>query len=265
MLSGLIIYSSKDKERNHYFINKCLGFFADKDVSVVYKDEKDVFDYLRKNVVHFVIYRGRDYELVEQLERLGIKCFNNSYTNKIANDKFLTCKFLNEQNIPCIQSYESPDEIGCYPTVMKSIDGHGGQEVFLVSSRQQAEAISKRLKKRFVYQQFYKNNGDLRLYVVNKKVIGAVHRHSNADFRSNFSLGGEVKSYEPEKEIVDLAVKVATILDADYIGVDFMKVDDKWLINEIEDPVGCRMLYVASNIDAIELFLDYVYAFLYDK
>ena len=112
--------------------------------------------------------------------------------------------------------------------------------------------------KRFVYQKYYGHCDDLRLYVLNKKSVGAVIRHNAKDFRSNYSLGGDVQSYQPEKELVETATKVAKLLNADYIGVDFIKVNNIWLINEIEDPVGARMLYQTSDIDIIQLYLEYI-------
>ena len=140
---------------------------------------------------------------------------------------------------------------------MKSVDGHGGSEVFLLEAKE--DAIAHQMpNKTYIYQPFYQNDGDLRLYVLNKQVIGAVYRHSKNDFKSNYSLGGEVSIYQPEPEIVGIAIKVATLLNADYIGVDFIKVNNKWCVNEIEDPVGARMLYKTTNIDVVKLFVDYV-------
>lgn len=85
--------------------------------------------------------------------------------------------------------------------------------------------------------------------------MGAVIRKNNNDFRSNFSLGGEVKAYEPSQEMVDIAVKISKLLNATYIGVDFLVDDNNVYLNEIEDPVGARMLYKTSNIDIINLFI----------
>ena len=259
MLSGLIIYSNEDKEKNIWFINECIKRFGDKGVSLVFKYENEVEDYLKTIDISFAIYRGRDYRMVELLENKGIKCFNNSLTNKIANDKVLAFEYLSKKNIPVIPSFSSLEEVKSFPAVMKSVDGHGGQEVFLVNSKEEAETFKKQ-NKRYVYQNYYPNQGDLRLYVLNKKVIGAVYRHSKKDFRSNYSLGGDVTFYEPEQEIVDIAIKVASLLDADYIGVDFIKVDNKWAVNEIEDPVGARMLYKTSGINVVELLVDYICA-----
>ena len=257
MVSGLIIYSRIDKEKNTWFINECIQRFAKKGVSLVYIEEGEVKDFAKNNKVAFAIYRGRDFRIVEFLKNKGIRCFNNSLTNKIANNKFLSFEFLSKENIQTIPTFSSLEEVDEFPLVMKSVDGHGGQEVFLVNSKEESETFKKQ-NKQYVYQKYYPNLGDLRLYVLNKKLIGAVYRHNKEDFRSNFSLGGEVTAYEPDHEVVDTAIKVASLLNADYIGVDFIKVNNEWLVNEIEDPVGARMLYKTSNVDVIKLLTDYI-------
>lgn len=263
MLSGLIIYSPIDKEKNVWFIDKCRDSFAEKGISLLYKDESESLEYIDNNNIDFIIYRGRDYQLVEQFESRNIKCFNNSLANKIANDKYLTYQFLLKQNVSCIPSFLSYEEVDSESVIMKSVNGHGGNEVFLVRSKEEADAICNKLQKKMIYQKFYKNQGDLRLYLLNKKVVGAVIRNSDKDFRSNFSLGGSVKPYEPDKEVVAIAERIAQLLNADYIGVDFLKVNNKWMVNEIEDPVGARMLYKTSNIDIISLYVNYIFSLTY--
>ena len=264
MLSGLIIYSKIDKEKNAWFINRCIESLTKKGVSFSYLDEDDVLVYLENHMADFVIYRARDYRLLEVLEAKGIRSFNNSLTNKTANDKYLTYQFLNKHNIACIPSFLSIVEIDQFPAVMKSVDGHGGQEVFLLNAKEDAKLYQKP-NKRYIFQNFYPNDGDLRLYVLNKKVIGAVIRHNELDFRSNFSLGGEVSEYQPEEELIKTAERIALLLNADYIGVDFLKVKNQWLANEIEDPVGARMLFKASGLDVTSLLTDYIFASLRNK
>ena len=96
----------------------------------------------------------------------------------------------------------------------------------------------------------------MRLYVLNHQVVGAVKRSNLHDYRSNYSLGGEVAKYEPTKEMIDISLKLSKLLNADYIGVDFLINKEKVYLNEIEDPVGARMLYKVSDIDVISLFLE---------
>ena len=62
-----------------------------------------------------------------------------------------------------------------------------------------------------------------------------------------------------------MAKKVACFLRSDFIGVDFIKDENAWKINEIEDPVGSRMLYQVSNIDIVSLFCAYIANYLKAK
>lgn len=258
MLSGLIVYSPLDKEKNIWFINRCIENFANKGVSLIYQDEDDVLSFLDNNQVDFVIYRARNYRLIEQLGARGIRCFNNALTNKTANNKYLAHQFFINQHITCIPSFLSFEEVNSLPTIMKSVDGHGGEEVFLLKAKEDISLYQKP-DKNYIFQPYLENEGDLRLYVLNKKVVGAVLRHNKKDFRSNFSLGGDVKAYEPDSELIKTAELIATALNADYIGVDFLKINNQWLANEIEDPVGGRMLYKVAGIDASILLCDYIF------
>ena len=255
MINGLIVYNSKDQKKNEWFIDGCIKQVNDNEFSLLYKEESEVLLYVEHHQVDFVIYRSRDYKLVELLEQKGIKCFNNSLTNKIANDKYATYQLCKEQGISCLETLLDPPEGLDYPYIMKSLDGHGGQEVYLINSEQERIEIIKKSQKHFIYQRYLPNSNDVRVYVLNNKVVAAVERNNNKDFRSNYSLGGEVKTYEPNQEMVDIATKISTLLGATYIGVDFLIDESNIYLNEIEDPVGARMLYKTSNIDIINLFI----------
>ena len=263
MISGLIIYSKEDIERNQWFIDKCLKELNNELFSLKLVPEQDV-TFLNKEI-DFIINRSRNFEIAKEAESLRIRCFNNSLTNEIANDKYKTYKLLKNNNIPCLESFLSFSEINEFPLIMKSVDGHGGQEVYLINSQKDADEILKKSHKKFIYQRYIENSGDLRIYILNNKVIGAVLRQNEQDFRSNYSLGGAVQTYEPNEELIGTALKISNLLNADFIGVDFLKTDDGFLANEIEDPVGSRMLYQACNIDAVSLFIDDIKAKLLEK
>jgi len=47
-------------------------------------------------------------------------------------------------------------------------------------------------------------------------------------------------------------------LHFDFVGVDFIRDGGAWILNEIEDSVGCRMLYKTSKIDVAKEYLRYV-------
>ena len=95
--------------------------------------------------------------------------------------------------------------------------------------------------------------------MLNGKPVVAIKRKSDKDYRNNYSLGGEVELYKPSKEMVDAAKKVANLLKADFIGVDFLLTNSGFKIIEIEDPVGSRMVYkLKPELDIIRLFIEQV-------
>lgn len=257
MISGLIVYKGYDAKCNRFFINKCLELLNNEDFSLKYVDEEKLLEYVTTNKVDFVIYRGRNYLLLEELENRGIKTFNNVLTNKTANDKYLTYEFLKENNLPYIETYLEPKS---FPCIMKSVSGHGGQEVFLIKDLEQASKIkSEHPNLKFIFQEFLENNGDVRIYVLNQKVIVSIKRKSQVDYRNNYSLGGEVTLFQSSQEMVESAIKVAALLKADFIGVDFLLTKEGYKIIEIEDPVGCRMVYkLKPELDIIKQYVEHI-------
>ena len=142
---------------------------------------------------------------------------------------------------------------------MKSVSGHGGQEVFLVKNEEEKKAILEEHRDlKFIYQEYLANNGDVRLYILNKSVITSIKRDNPSDYRNNFSLGVNVSIFEPTKEMVESALKISNLLYADFIGVDFLLTKDGFKIIEIEDPVGSRMVYKATDIDIIGKYIEYI-------
>ena len=257
MISGLIVYNDYDAKCNRFFINKCLELLNNEVFSLKYVDEEKLLEHVSSNKVDFVIYRGRNYLLLEELESRDIKTFNNVLTNKTANDKYLTYEFLKENDFPYIETYLEPKS---FPCIMKSVSGHGGQEVFLVNDLEQVIQIkSEHPNLKFIFQEFLENNGDVRIYVLNQKVIVSIKRKSQVDYRNNYSLGGEVELFEPSQEMVKSAIKVSTLLKADFIGVDFLLTKEGYKIIEIEDPVGSRMVYkLKPELDIIKQYVEHI-------
>ena len=96
---------------------------------------------------------------------------------------------------------------------------------------------------------------DLRVYIIGKKIVGAIKRQANNSFRANFSLGGSVTSYQCDKEILDYVNQVVQVFDFGMVGIDF-------ILDEIEDVVGARMLYQCQpDVHLLEQY----FAFVSDK
>lgn len=153
-----------------------------------------------------------------------------------------------EQN--CIEIM--PTHYDGLPVIKKPIDGHGGAGVEMLTAQEAHQSG-------FVYQKPCDALGkDLRVWVIGKKIITAILRESDTDFRSNFCLGGNATPYKLNFAEINLIKKIINLIDSDYIGIDFLFNNGKLIFNEIEDTVGARMVYSKTNIDIIKLYCDYI-------
>ncbi len=245
----------------------------------------------------FVLVRVINPEINQYLEEQGISVYNSSFVSRICNHKGNTLEYLKEfvLSVPSVtlcvdmltgnwdndvamfkeryrysESFmkEEQDIINhASDYVVKAVDGHGGKEVF--SLRHEYPDIKRKLKNEDVVLQpmispqvcgDIKRSRDLRVYVIGTRMMAAVMRSSDVDFRANYSRGGHVCLYElmtQEKEIVEQIIQQ---FQFGMVGIDFiLDADNRLILNEIEDVVGARMLYQCnSDIDIAKEYLAYI-------
>ena len=211
----------------------------------------------------FAVMRTIRPDLSAQLEACGVRVFNNAETARVANDKLETFRLARELDLPVLDTVDFtwPERPSvAYPCVVKTLDGHGGSEVFFVrGDREMEEAVRQTGKRTFLAQPLCDEPGvDMRVYVLGGEVLAAVQRTSRTDFRSNFKLGGDVAAVTPSPEPCAMARRLFDRLGFDFAGVDFIRHGERWVLNEIEDVVGTRMLYATTNLDAARLLVGLV-------
>ena len=274
-MKGYILYDKAGYARNKAFADKICQYAKEKDVEIgilireelspVMRDSRLMLTNRKGQVVDcdFIINRCIDPMLAEFIERAGVRLFNSAEICRICNDKRLTHMYFAGRGIPMADSvflngFDRDYKPCSYPVVVKAPDGHGGNEVFLVNSQNELEGHD--LEERLIQTPVKKLGYDLRVYVMNNKVLASVLRHSKEDFRSNFSLGGEAELYTLSTEEQNLVYKVIGCMPkgALYVGIDFIFDGDTMMLNEIEDIVGSRMLYTKTSIPVHELLTDSV-------
>jgi len=259
MKHGIVYYRPDEAARNVSFI-KLLKLAAERTGLVltlsVYPDDLSAD-------ADFIIFRERNAKLARELENAGHRLFNRAQINQIANDKFATYQLATFLGIPAVPSrlVESPDELDTYPSVLKSVYGHGGVEVACVLDEMEAGWFFTRfMDRRIIGQPFIESGAaDVRLYMVGNELAGAVKRTGSSGFKSNFTLGGRVDPHMPSADMVRAAQRITRALKSDYIGVDFLLLPDGgFLLNEIEDPVGARSLYETSDVDIADVLMQHI-------
>ena len=273
MVKGILVYTSADAEYNEWFIDHIIeeGRKCNLDIRLVLSDKEEVSDIdeisyreeVPDNDIDFAIVRNRDSKLCKRLEENNIRCFNSSYVVNIGNDKWEMYKDFNSAGIPVMYTQKTKLP---YPFVMKPVDGHGGENVYLIKNAgEYKRAIDTKPDEKtgkFIFQVPATEKGrDIRVYVVGGIILTAMERiavDTEKDFRSNYSLNGNAKEHALTDEELKLAAKVADHIKADFVGIDLIYNNGKPVVNEIEDAVGTRMLYSLTDIDPVREFVAHI-------
>ena len=217
--------------------------------------------YLRKlEEPKFIIFWDKDVLLASHLEKMDYKVFNSSKAIKYCDHKGLMHLVLSNNNIkmprtilsPMIFDYSlnSEDYLAkCYETlgesvIIKESMGSFGMQVYLINNREEFINKVTELNKNnidFIIQENIKSSfgRDIRVNIVGNKVIGAMLRESEVDFRANISQGGKGRLIELTKEQEEIALKAHKVLGLDFSGVDL-------LFGENNEPLLCE---VNSNLN----------------
>ncbi len=263
-MKGLLVYTKEDAQVNNWFIShlmetsKLLGA----ELSLVLHNDRDYFNAEEYEDIDFCINRSRLSVVNKVFESKGVPCFNNLKTVDTANDKYKTYLLCKSLSLPvmetCLLSTEALKEF-TFPCVLKSVSGHGGSEVFWLSCADDIERIKISAHNTYILQKPSSCIGvDVRVYVLGGKIICAVKRSSQDSFRSNYSLGGKAELFEVTPEQTEIISVLQKELKTDYAGFDFIFHKGHWVLNEIEDAVGARMLYTLCDFDIGKEYLKHI-------
>lgn len=258
-MRGYLVYEKADATVNAGFIRMLQEEAAKQhmELVLVYADEFTS----HKNVVNFVWNRSRNTAVARHYEQQGIRTFNNSRTNEIANNKDLATNFVSQLGVQTVPTYQDATSIERYPVVLKTVDGHGGQEVVLCRNAVElARQLVQFEGRETIVQPFIESNAqDVRVWMLGQEVLGAVLRTGANDFKSNYTLGGSISKFALPQELLQAVASITEALNSDYIGIDFIKsIDGKFYFNEIEDPVGARSYYDLFGGDLAQKLITYI-------
>lgn len=249
-MKGILIYFSFEAKRNEFSVKKYMDNLG---VSLVL--EEDFEKNKEKISADYVINRTNNYNIAEYFENNGVRVFNNSYVSKIANNKTLAYELMKKNKIDIL-----PVNYDKFPVVVKKNFSKGGKDVFLVKDKKELESIKDIEKENeYLFQKPCDTLGkDVRVYVIGNEIVCACLRSQKNDFRSNFCMGGKAEVYDLSEDEKSVVNKVISLFDFDFVGIDFLFNENKFVFNEIEDSVGARMVYSLCEKDIISDYCEYI-------
>ena len=228
--------------------------------------------------VDFILFWNKDVFLGRALERMGYRLFNCADAVEACDNKALTfemlqgiCRMPKTVKIPMTfdtigyDDLSFEDHIGKelgYPYVIKECLGSYGGQVYLADDSEKAMEILKKIEGKDCLAQEYvrtSHGRDIRAYVVGDRVVAAMERCNEQDFRSNIANGGTAKAYEISKDQERLAVDAAKGLGLDFAGVDILfGEDDEPILCEVNSNAQFRGLLTATGIDITDALFAHI-------
>ena len=199
------------------------------------------------------------------LDRLkGVKIINNPTAIRNVSEKLYSYEFKKYMP-PTIFTSRDSDIISFIKqnklSVMKPINGHGGNNIKLLKDRINKTFLNTYLKKHgyVMCQKFLPGikNGDKRVFIINGKVVGAFSRiPKKGSFLSNLSKGGRVGFSKPtikEKRISNLIAKKLKKDGIYFAGIDFISEKLNGDIN-VTSPTGLKNYFDLTGINLAKTF-----------
>ncbi|MCA6422878.1 MAG: 30S ribosomal protein S6--L-glutamate ligase [Flavobacterium sp.] len=202
--------------------------------------------------------------LTRQFEAMKVYCLNSAAAITQSRDKLFSLQLLLHHgvDIPTTGFANSPLDtddlikmVGGSPLIVKLLEGTQGKGVVLAETKKAAESVInafKSLNANILVQEFIKeaNGKDLRLFVVDGKVVAAIQREAApGEFRANIHMGGTASVIKPTSDEKKIAIKAAKAMDLKVAGVDIIRSSKGPLLLEVNSSPGLEGIEGATNKD----------------
>ncbi|MEK7673048.1 MAG: RimK family alpha-L-glutamate ligase [Patescibacteria group bacterium] len=207
--------------------------------------------------------------LIHQMEMAGMRLFNKHDSILSAKNKVKTMQILDSYGIPMPKTVvvrrsadlpQAVKSIGGFPLIVKQPVGSFGAGVTIIESMRALQSFLLWDQPMYLLQQFvkYSKGKDLRIFVVNGKVVGSMMRSAKkGEFRSNIELGGVGTAVEITEEESAIAIRSIQALDLKYGGVDVMRGKDGPVVLEVNSNPGFKELEKATGVNIAAAIVDY--------
>lgn len=213
--------------------------------------------------------------IIRQFEMMNVFTSLSSNALLRSRDKIRTMQLLSRESIDfpktfytnmntSLEAEEILDFVGGVPVVVKVSEGTQGVGVMLLETKMAAVSVIQAmhsLKAKVMVQEYIEEaeGRDLRVLVVNNKVIGAMERNGKeGDFRSNLHRGGSSKRIRITAEEKRIALKACEAMGLKVAGVDMLRSKRGPLILEINSSPGLEGIEKTTGINIAESIIQFV-------
>ena len=156
------------------------------------------------------------------------------------------------------------EQVSGAPVIIKLLEGTQGLGVVLAETKKAAQSVVEAfhgLKARIIVQEYIKEakGADIRAFVVNGKVVGAMKRQgAEGEFRSNLHRGGVATVIKLSRAEKQAALNAAKALGLDVAGVDMLQSLRGPLILEVNSSPGLEGIEGATGVNIAAEIIKFV-------
>ena len=156
------------------------------------------------------------------------------------------------------------EQVSGAPVIIKLLEGTQGLGVVLAETKKAAQSVVEAfhgLKARIIVQEYIKEakGADIRAFVVNGKVVGAMKRQgAEGEFRSNLHRGGEATVIKLSRAEKKAALNAAKALGLDVAGVDMLQSARGPLILEVNSSPGLEGIEGTTGVNVAAEIIKFV-------
>ena len=225
----------------------------------------------------FILFWDKDVHLARRLEGLGIRLYNSARAIEICDSKALTYtalvgKVRTPRTVIAPKTFEgvgynnltfleNATRILGLPMLIKESYGSFGAQVYLAGTLDEAkEIVAKIAHREFIMQEFISESEgrDVRVNVVGGRVVCAMERYNENDFRSNITNGGSMRQISISEEMADAAIRACEAIGLDFAGVDVLFGKDGPVICEVNSNPHFKSSLECTGVDMSEEILTYI-------
>ncbi len=216
-------------------------------------------------------------DLVSQLEKAGYCVVNSRDCMELAGDKYRTYLRLQDFGLTQPKTVLIPNENGIetafknldtkFPIIMKTLRGSKGVGVLFIESERGLNSLVQLLFKQdsqsdILIQEYKKTDFDVRVLVLGGKIIATMQRDVlEGDFRSNYTQGAKVKTYNLSELEIEQCLLAAKAIGGMFTAVDFIpsentKKDPPYIL-EVNSSPGTEGIEEANKKNIVKDVITY--------
>ncbi|KYG58094.1 ATP-grasp domain-containing protein [Planococcus maritimus] len=227
----------------------------------------------------FAVLLDKDILLGYFLKSRGVPVYNDPAIIDLCDNKATQYLRLSERQIPMPKTIVAPKVYpnfsiqgsGYYEGVLNQLglpmiikEGHGsfGMKVYLIETEKQFyEKVESLSGIDYVFQEFISESRgrDIRVNIVGGKIVAAMKRQSDTDFRANITNGGRAFPVELTPEQQQLALNAAEAVGAVFAGVDLLYgPNDETLVCEVNAAAHIRNILNVTGINVGDAMIRFI-------